>query len=49
MGRSGVCMGLFSNEPFEKRFVTGIADSALNIYGALLNVCVTLLNIYGAL
>jgi len=40
-------MGLFSNEPFENRCVTGIiADSALNIYGALLNICVIYMGLF---
>ena len=46
MGRSEVYMGLFSKEPFEKRRVTGIEDSALNIYGALLNICVIYMGLF---
>jgi len=39
----------FSNEPFDKRHVMSIQDSALNIHGALLNIHGALLNIYGPL
>jgi len=46
MGRSEVYIGLFSNEPYEKGRVTGIEDSALNIYGALSNIHWALFSVY---